>query len=437
MLRFPRGAAVLAGLTLLSCACAPRQGEPSIVVVLIDQLRKDTADAHLPRINALAQRGIVFEQMRSAAPWTYPSVISFMTGLYPQQHHADGHPSDEVLTTFARSLPLLPGILRARGYRTAGFVANPFLHTWNPFHEAFDSYSVDFVPSRGNLRGGDEARWNPDTMFANTVNPAILRHFEGTPLSGPEFTYVHYIDVHGPFAGAPFAPGYSQATEYLDEKVAELYAYFMKRYAGDLLFIVTSDHGRALGDDETIGQGVPWRKQKLSTHDFNLRIPFMILPSNQVTRPIRIAEAASNVDFVPTLLAWLGIKPPVALPGVSFLPAIRGGEMPAVDRALYARVSAFGSWTDCIVYRGRKYMRHFDPRGEAVTSRVVFDLNADPREVTPIAAEFGPIDAVFSDAAGNHGLEYAATVEAPSPELEDHLRALGYLDNSTDPKPRP
>jgi arylsulfatase A-like enzyme len=355
-----------------------------------------------------------------------------MTGLYPQQHHADGHPVKNVLLTFDRSLPLLPGILRAHGYRTAGFVANPFLHTWNPFHEGFDSYDVGFVPSRGNRRGGDSPRdWNPETMFANSVNAAVLKHFDPMRPEAPEFTYIHYIDVHGPWRGAPFPPGYEPATEYLDAKVMELYEYFLKRYDGELIFIVTSDHGRALGDDETIGNG-PRRKQKKSVHDFNLRIPFMILPSRLVAGPVRIEQPSNNVDVVPTLLDWIGITPGVQLPGVSFLRAIRGQQMPALDRALYARMSAFGSASDCVVYRGRKYMRELEPGSAVVSDRAIFDLAADPRETTPLAEEFGSIDPILTEEASDHGLRYPARLEAPSKELEAQLQALGYLHDADD-----
>ena len=272
-------------------------------------------------------------------------------------------------------------------------------------------------------------------MFASTVNPAVLRHFEKSARTGPEFTYVHYIDVHGPWDGAPFSPDYERATEYLDAKVTELYDFFMKRYGGDLIFIVTSDHGRALGDDESLGQrGLP-RRQKKSLHDFNLRIPFMILPSKRVSGPIRIEQASTNVDFVPTLLDWLGIQSSVALPGVSFLPAVRGGQMPALDRALYAKMSAFGFGADSIVYRGRKYMRQFDPRAGVVSGRAVFDLGADPRETNPLATDFGPVDQILSAAAGDRGLAYPATLETPTSELAERLRALGYLDDAMDADP--
>jgi len=60
--------------------------------------------------------------MRSVAPWTYPSVISLFTGLYPQQHGADGDETGAVLSVFSDEVPLLPRTLGAAGYHTAGFV---------------------------------------------------------------------------------------------------------------------------------------------------------------------------------------------------------------------------------------------------------------------------------------------------------------------------
>ena len=87
---FMRGAAAAAAL--LATGCRTLATRPSnVVCVLIDQLRLDSADRYLEGVNALAQRGVVFEGMRAAAPWTYPSIVSLLSGLYPQQHGADGH----------------------------------------------------------------------------------------------------------------------------------------------------------------------------------------------------------------------------------------------------------------------------------------------------------------------------------------------------------
>ena len=235
---FLRGVAG-SSLFLAGCHSTPA-APPNVVVVLIDQLRKDHAEREMPRINALARRGVAFEEMRSTAPWTYPSVISLFSGLYPQQHGADGHLTNEhLLGRFEPGVPLLHKILRSAGYTTAAFITNPFLLRWNAFHRGFDTFDAHFIKSQGPIRPSYPKVWVPETMFANSVNEEILAQFDLRPRTDPEFVYVHYIDVHGPWRGAPFPQSYSESIRFVDEKVAEIYAYFMERYNGELLFFVT------------------------------------------------------------------------------------------------------------------------------------------------------------------------------------------------------
>ncbi len=400
----------------------------SVVLILVDQLRKDAADRWMPAVGRLARRGILFDEMRSVSPWTYPSVISMMSGLYPQQHGADGHLSRNILTTFSSDVPQLQELLRAAGYRTAAFITNPFLHEWNPFKEGFDLFDAGFINNVGNRRlGYDAGVWIPERMFADSVNQAIMRHFEGQPYETPEFTYVHYIDVHGPWEGAPFPGSYEASIRFIDERIHEIYDYFTDRYAGELIFLVTSDHGRAVADDESIGEGPQWRKTKATLHDFNLRIPLVILPGGPVPGPRRVPGPCANTDILPTILEWLDRPVPYRVPGRSLLPEIRDEESLPPDRPLYAKSSAFGTLSDGIVYRGRKYIRFFDPESGELAARRVFDLERDPREAEPIAEEFGEAEALLAEAAGDQGLAFQARYETLSEELEDQLRSLGYL----------
>ena len=398
-----------------------------MVLVLVDQLRKDAADAWLTAVNRLAARGVVFDRMRSVAPWTYPSVLSLASGLYPQQHGADGHLHAGILSHFDEAVPLLPAVVGDAGYRTAAFVTNPFLHTWNAFHRAFDHYDVSFVNSQGNLRGVDDLVWNPERMFGDTVNAALRLHFadRGAP-SQPELTYVHYIDVHGPWSGAPFERTYEAAVRFIDERIVELHELFLDRYDGNVLFLVTSDHGTAFPGDEQAGDGPSMRRDKASMHDFNLRIPFVLLPSDLVSGPRRVGSPCGNVDVAPTLADWLGVAMPLALPGRSLLPAVRGEPL-AGDRPLYARMSAFGSLTDGLVVGARKYMRHFDAASGEEIARRVFDLDADPEELASLGEDFGPAQETFEHEAGSHGVSFRPRFRNPSKELVDKLRSMGYL----------
>jgi arylsulfatase A-like enzyme len=421
------GAAAALVLTGFGCSAAePRR--PNVVVVLIDQLRKDSSDRHLTRVNALAERGVVFDEMRAAAPWTYPSVISLLSGLYPQQHGADGHATDNRLSHFDPAVPLLQKRLKAVGYATAAFVTNSFLLDWNAFHLGFDTFASDFVRSQGDGRG-DEGTWAPETMFADSVNRAVRAHFDARPQPSPEFTYIHYIDVHGPWRRAPFAPHYENAIRYVDAKVVELYEYFSERYAGDLLFFVTSDHGRSTANDLDVGYGPAWRKQKASVHDFNLRIPFLILPSRWIPQARRIAGPSSSVDFAPTLLDWLDLPPEAPLPGLSLLPAILEGEALPPERPIYARHSAFEDYNDGVVRGDRKYVRFFDVGTGEIVERRVFDVRRDPRETRSVDHEFGEQAATVESVSGTQGVAYKGVFREVDADVEAQLRALGYLDD--------
>ncbi len=428
---------LLAAALTLGCGSWKPIDGPNVVIVLVDQLRFDAAEMWMPKTRALAEKGVRFEQMRSVAPWTYPSVISMFSGLYPQQHGADGDMGGKTMTTFSEGVPLLPRFLREAGYYTAGFVTNPFLHEWNPFYRSFDEYQAnEFINSQENLRGLGAHVWK-DTMWANTVNPAVLKHFGERTYEEPEFTYVHYIDVHGRKAGAerwdgaPFEGSYEASCRYIDERIAELYEFFHARYGGDLVFLVTSDHGEDFGDDEDVGAGRRFRQKKSTVHDFNLRIPCYILPGNDV--PASVLQGPSgNLDITPTLLEWVGLQRPSVLSGVSLYGALQGQPYDGEARALYAKMSYNGRHNDCMVLGGKKYLRHFDPKSGKVAVRRSFDLGSDPREIQNLGSNFGPQEGQLEKAASDRGYALPAIFEDRKKELLQALNGLGYGGDDDD-----
>jgi len=447
--------ACLALLCLALGACSEEPAPPPhVVLVLVDQLREDAVERWMPGTQALGEAGVRFTQMRSAAPWTYPSVISLFSGLYPQQHGADGQhpdPADPAkgkqLSTFEEGVPLFSRILNS-SYHTAGFVTNPFLHDWNPFHSSFDHYVVDpFIGSQGDQRGNPDEVWTAD-MFADDVNREVLAHFGARELGEPEFTYVHYIDVHGPWTGAPFEvadldykktnqEAYASAARYTDQKILELYRYFLERYDGELIFIVTSDHGQELGQELLEGQDQRARGRKNTPHEFNTRIPFLILPSKEVPRALHSELSCSNVDVAPTLLEWLGFPVPGGLAGRSLLGVIRGEEpsKELLERPTYTLMNAFGKSNDCMVFRGKKLVRHRDVASGEVAARWIFDLEQDPRELIIQGTEFGAAEPLLESLAGPGELSFEKHFGEQSAKLIEGLQGLGYIgDEAEDEK---
>jgi len=437
--------ALAAGLLVGGCARA-RDSRPSVVLILVDQLRCDAAERWMPETNALAEQGLRCEQMRSVAPWTYPSVISLFSGLYPQQHGADANQEGNRVTSLSPDVPLLPRTLGAAGYHTAGFVTNPFLHEWNrPVRDAFEHFNASFIGNQGPTRGHGERVWTK-RMYSDSVNPAVREYFDARTLAGPEFVYVHYMDVHGRREGdgrwedAPFEGTYEGAVRYVDHKIRELYDYFSARYAGQLLFVVTSDHGQDFDDDLAVGEGPPWRARKNSLHDFNLRIPFYVLPSALVQTPRVLTQPCANIDVAPTLLEWLGLPREVEGPGTSLLAALRGEPYDGESRALYARNSTNGRFEESVVHARHKLVRYRRPQDGSVLARRLFDLAGDPRELRGLPQDGDPaetsMEALLEAAADPHGVVFPARYEELDEATRDSLDALGYGGAKDDQKVR-
>jgi arylsulfatase A-like enzyme len=328
-------------------------------------------------------------------------------------------------------VPLLPRTLRAAGYHTAAFVTNPFLHESNrPVRACFEHFDASFIGDQGMTRGHGEKVWS-ERMWADAVNPAVRAYFDAHPLAGPEFTYVHYIDVHGRregpdrWSGAPFDPSYEAAVRYVDGKIRELHDYFRARYGDELLFVVTSDHGQDLGDDLKVGDGEPWRLRKASLHDFNLRVPFLVLEGRGVPERV-LGEPCANVDVAPTLLAWLGLPPQGDGPGESLLPAILGEGHAAGERPLYARNETNGRFEESVVRGGRKFLRYRRPEDGSVLARRCFELARDPRELVDVPDGAVEMEASLEQAAESTGPAFPARFEPIDEATRARLDDLGY-----------
>jgi arylsulfatase A-like enzyme len=438
------GPAVVAGGR--SAPSSPsRPHPPNVLVILIDQLRADRLGlagstlALTPRMDEIGRGGFYFSRARSAAPWTYPSVCTLLTGLYPAAHGADRIPdadgSKPWLVPLAPEVTTLAEYLQAAGYDTGAYVTNPYLKPESRTDQGFARFHHDFVKSWTTNRDD----WWQQSSYADTVNVEVLEWLESRPAERPFFAYVHYIDVHGPWTWAPFLTPqeravigqkvddrpdvYNRAVRFVDEHVGALVGRLRARYP-DLVVIITSDHGTTLEDVDRVD---PLKLRKASLHDFNLRVPLIVWG-----RGVRgLSEAdVSLVDVLPTVLDLAGLKPhpSAVLHGESLAPIMRGGG----DRrpAIFAEVddSAKDSRARAMVASGEKLIEVERPR----RARLLYDLTRDPSEMAnletlPVGqrqSEFARMGAAFGRL---HSQRRAAPPVLLSPETIERLRALGYI----------
>lgn len=426
-----------------SCRSGGREkGPPNVVLISIDTLRADHLGAYgyerptSPNIDALAAEGVLFENAVSPSSWTLPGHASMLSGLSPYRH---GAVSGAV--RIREDVPLLPEMMRARGYGTVGLVNAPFVSRNYGFDRGFDHFDQLFT-----RKHRDAAR----------RHAAVLETMRS--LEPPFFAFVHYMDVHSPYRppkafnrfardrrgakilnalgvggfigvqralregrarlsaddGQRLVDLYDGEILAIDAKIAELVAVVRER-APNTVFVLTSDHGEEFLEHGCLGHAA-------TLYDEVLRVPLIVFGEG-VVRGRRVLSLVSLLDVVPTVLGLVDAPPPPDLEGASLVPALRGEDL-ARDDALVALQT--NSHNGSVALRGirspARKLLHDDHSGRGE----LYDLARDPREQTNLWPETKDDHLANALAALPAPAETSA---APSPDSAtvEALKALGYL----------
>ena len=430
-LRLGLVALAIAGAALLWWTLGPRLGlgtrrPVNVLLVSIDTLRPDHLGAYgdpaaqTPIIDALARRGVRFTNASTVTPLTLPAHTSLLTGTFPAWHgvrdNGGFYVSDDQTT--------LAEVLKARGYRTGGFVGAFVLDGRWGIAQGFDRYFDDFDLSKYEGRGLDAVQ----RPGAEVVDRAIAWLDEDR--QRPFFAWVHLYDPHTPYdAPEPFRSRFpATLTGAYDAEIASADAQVGRLLArleasGQLdstLVVLLGDHGESLGEHQEQTHG-------FFVYDATVRIPLLVagpgVPVRQVDDVVRI------VDVMPTVLDALGVPPPKPVQGRSLRPLWNGErlDLMAFAETFYPRYH-YG-WSDLQTIADGRYKLIAAPRRE------LYDLREDPGETRDIAAA----NAARADALerGLHDMlgrlaskEPQKTPQPMDPEAEERLRALGYVGGS-------
>ncbi|MBL8291307.1 MAG: sulfatase, partial [Bryobacterales bacterium] len=177
----------------------------NLVLVTIDTLRADRLGCYgyskvkTPNLDALAQRGVLFENAISSAPLTAPAHASMFTGVYPTVHKVrdtGGFVLPSSQTTLAENL-------QARGWDTAAFVGASVLKKSFGFNQGFAIYD-DQMPKPDANR---EVEF-PERRAGEVVDRAT--RWLDSQSGKPYFLWVHVFDPHSPYdPPPPFRQEYS------------------------------------------------------------------------------------------------------------------------------------------------------------------------------------------------------------------------------------
>ena len=115
---------------------------PNVVMIVLDTLRSDRLGAYgydrdtSPNIDALGEKGLVFDRSYAASPWTWPSTASLLTSLSPPEHGIIGSKSSFLID----EMETIAETFVQHGLRTAAFSANPLICAERNFDQGFEGF---------------------------------------------------------------------------------------------------------------------------------------------------------------------------------------------------------------------------------------------------------------------------------------------------------
>lgn len=424
---FDRRALGCATLWLLALSplagCGRSPSPPDVLIVTLDTLRADRVGAYghtgarTPVLDALAARGARFAAATTTVPLTLPAHASLFTGAFPGGHGVrdnTGFHVEDSLTTLAE-------VFKDRGYRTGGFVGAFVLDSRWGIAQGFDEYFDDFDLSE-DVGPGLDAIQRPGN---EVVDRALA--WLGQTDTRPFFAWVHLYDAHTPYTAPPDVAtafprtrdgAYDAEVAFADRQVGRLIDAL--RAAGtldDTLVVVLADHGEQLGEHGEQQHG-------FFLYDAAVQIPLIF--AGPGIAPRVVSDQVRVVDVMPTVLDLSGIEIPSGVQGVSLRPALDGQpvELLALAETWYPRYH-YG-WSELTAVRDGQFKFIAAPRRE------LYDLSKDPKEEHNLAEA----DPVRADAfeRGLRALVASTTrsdavtkPQAVTPEVEQRLRALGYV----------
>ena len=243
---------------------------------------------------------------------------------------------------------------------------------------------------------------------------------------------MHLYDPHAPYAAPePFASrfpatmhgAYDAEVAFVDAQVGRL----LDALGGardETIVVVTGDHGESLGEHQEQQHG-------FFVYDAVTQVPLIVAAPG--ISPGAPSDQVRIVDVMPTVLEAAGIPVPDAVQGKSLLPAARGQRLDllALSESWYPRYH-YG-WSELTAVRDGRYKFIAAPRRE------LYDLLNDPGERTNLAP-FNPQRvaalerALGGITAATSGSSKPQAPQQVDPDVEERLRALGYVGSSLSPE---
>lgn len=416
-------------------AAAPQAPRRNILFILTDDQRFDALGMlnpyyTTPRLDALAQNGVLCENAFVTTALCSPSRASILSGQYAHTH---GVLDNE--TPLPDDTPIFPVVLQQAGYRT-GFMGKwhmggssdaprPGFDRWvsfrgqGPYNDPLFNVDGEHVQTKGYTTDliTDYAleflRENKNGPFCLYVShKAVHAMFEPPPRHAGQYANREYprpasmADTEDNYAGKPewvkdqrhswhgvdamyngemdfdtFVQQYAETLLGVDENVGRLVdALEEMGLLESTLIVFAGDNGFLFGEHGLI--------DKRCMYEPSIRVPLIVHCPELFPEPQRRSEMILNIDFAPTFLDAAGLPVPDTMQGRSFLPLLTDQSDEWRDEFLYTYFwerafpqtpTVLGVRTDR--YKFMKFQGVWD-------KYELYDIQDDPHEMNNLLGQF-------------------------------------------------
>ena len=391
-------------------------GNPNLLLITIDTLRPDRLGCYgsksvkTPGIDAVAARGVLFENAYAHNPITLASHANILLGTTPLFHGVSENAKSKVAPAFLT----LAEHLKAAGYATGAFIGAFPLDSRFGLDQGFDVYDdTELTPSG---LPGVYAERSADKVLAPATAWIMAR-------TGKWFCWIHLWDPHAPYSPPePFLTQYAQdpysgEAAFVDAQLSKLFAALRsKGWQGRTVVAITADHGESLGEHGEL-------THSYFAYNSTLHVPLLL--AGPGVKAGRIRDNVCHVDLFPTICEILQVKPPEPLQGRSLVPRMNGAPLP--EKPIYIESLEPFFNKGCAPVRGyiagtTKFLETPIPE--------LYDLAKDPKEAKNLApqTDLGPMRKTLADlmAALTSSMRAEAS-RTPDAQTLDRLRSLGYV----------
>ncbi len=421
----------------------------NVLLLTVCTLRADHLGAYgypydvSPFIDSLAEKGVLFERVLTAAPWTRPSIAAAITGLYPRTLNIDEPSARRNNRGLHGSFETLAEVLKERGYYTVGITANPNVNALFNFDQGFDHYEDTGVLWRSG--------YSHRKRTARSVVASLLERLRSRERAGRKFfAHLILVDLHRPWLDALIAgrypqltaslkgtltPSYDSQIRYVDDAIAHLMKELDPLDREDTLVIVTSDHGEGFGrfHSDDIEHGLP-------LYNSTIWVPLIFHHPALEDVSGRRTPLTETTGLMPTLLDLLQIDhSPLENGGRSFKPTVYASSADPPLSLSVTETCLKGAYKSALLRSGWKLINTYRPAdrhedAQQVEKQELYRYEEDGNETRDLAAQEPEQVRTMSEllhrwhAAHNRNIETRLPGAAISSQTRDDLEALGYVE---------